>query len=128
MNKEKKSGAKKEKAKNLSNEAQQLSSSGNYSRAWQSISQAVELRSEYRDQQAEIAMEWLREIRISSTVGEKTFSEIVDKVVPALYGAIDTTRKDYSAKILAHIGCMLRDTHKNSFGSFHSLSIYYFIC
>ena len=98
------SGAKKEKAKNLNNEAQQLASSGNYSRAWQSISQAVELRPEYRDQQAEIAMAWLREIRISSTGGEKSFSEIVDKVVPALYGAIDTTRKKYSAKILAHIG------------------------
>jgi hypothetical protein len=98
------SSAKKEKAKNLNNEAQQLASSGNYSRAWQSISQAVEMRTEYRDQQAEIAMEWLREIRISSERGEKSFTEIVDKVLPVLYGVIDTNRKEFSAKVLAHIG------------------------
>ncbi len=98
------SSAKKEKAKTLNNEAQQLAASGNYSRAWQSISQAVELRPEYRTQQTAIAMEWLREIRVSSTGGEKSFSEIVDKILPALYGAMDTTRKEYSADILAHIG------------------------
>lgn len=98
------SAAKKEKAERLNTEAQHLASSGNYSRAWQSISQAAELRSEYRDEQAEIAMEWLREIRISSDRGEKSFTEIVDKVLPVLYGEIDTTKREYSAKILAHIG------------------------
>jgi Tfp pilus assembly protein PilF len=96
--------ARKNKAAELRLEARRLSSSGYYSQAWQSISQAVELESDYRDAQVDIAMEWLRNVRLVSVRGEQTFTEIVEKLLPVLYRAIDTTRESYSASVLAHIG------------------------
>jgi hypothetical protein len=41
---------------------------------------------------------------VTSARGEKSFTEVVEKVSPALYQAIDTTRKTYAATVLAHIG------------------------
>jgi Tfp pilus assembly protein PilF len=96
--------ARKNKASELKLEAQRLSSSGFYSEAWQSISQAVELEPDSREAQVDIAMEWLRNVQIVSVRGEQTFTEIAEKLLPVLYRAIDTTRKAYSASILAHIG------------------------
>jgi tetratricopeptide (TPR) repeat protein len=96
--------AQKTRAAELRVEAERLSSAGDYSRAWQSISQAVELQPDYRVTQVAVAMGWLRDIRIAPNRGERTFTEAAEKLLPVLYGAIDTSRKAYSARVLAHIG------------------------
>jgi hypothetical protein len=96
--------AEKKKAAELRTEAERLSAAGEYSRAWETISQAVAIRPELRDNQAEIAMQWLRDARINPNHGERTFTEISDKLLPVLFMSIDSTRKPMSATIYAHIG------------------------
>ena len=96
--------ARKKEAAGLSIEAKRLSSSGEYSQAWQVAGKAAELSPEYRNVQIDMAMEWLRNARLPSNGGERTFAEITQKLLPVLFRAIDTTRKDYSATIMAHIG------------------------
>ncbi len=98
------SAARKSKAAELAMEARGLASSGAYSQAWQSVSQAVELAPEYRYAQVEISLAWLRNAHISSRGGETSFTEIVQKILPVLYREIDTTRRVYSATLLAHVG------------------------
>ena len=92
--------ARKNRSAELEIAAQRLASSAQYEKAWESMSKAVELNSDYREAKVNLAMSWLRDIR----TGGRTFTELVDKVMPTLYGAIDTTRKEYSATIQAHIG------------------------
>lgn len=96
--------ARKNKAAELKAGALQLASSGLYSKAWETMSQAVEVDPDFREAQVELAMEWLREARTSPSQKERTFTEIVDKLVPVLHRALDTTRKQYSATVRAHIG------------------------
>ena len=98
------SAEKKSRASELQNEARQLALSGLYSKAWESISQAAELDDDLREAQVEIAMEWLRNVRLSPGQKEKSFIEIVNKVSPALHAALDTTRREYAATVHAHIG------------------------
>ena len=100
----KESAARKSKAAELCMEARGLASSGAYSQALQFVSQAAELAPEYRYVQVEISLAWLRNARLSSVGGESSFGEIVQKLLPVLYREIDTTRRVYSATILAHIG------------------------
>lgn len=96
--------ARKNKAAELRAETRQLAISGLYSKAWESVSQAVELDPDSREAQVELAMEWLRNVRIPPGQKERTFTEIVEKLAPALHLAIDTTRKEYAATVQAHIG------------------------
>lgn len=98
--------ARKSKAAELKAEAQQLAASGLYSKAWDTMTQAVELNSDEREAHVDLAMEWLRNARISGTGSqpEKSFSDVVNKVSPVLHRAIDTIRREYAATVRAHIG------------------------
>ncbi|MBX2991526.1 MAG: hypothetical protein KF749_10215 [Bacteroidetes bacterium] len=96
----------KNKAFELKAEAQHLAASGLYSKAWDTMTQAVELNSAEHEARVGLAMEWLRNARISGTGSqpEKSFSDIVNKLSPVLHRAIDTTRSAYAATVRAHIG------------------------
>lgn len=96
--------ADKKKAAELRIEARQLAISGLYSKAWESVSQAVELDADSREAQVGIAMEWLRNVHIPPGQKERTFTEIVEKLAPVLHLAVDTTRNEYAATVQAHIG------------------------
>lgn len=96
--------ARKREAAELSTEATRLSASGEYSQAWQAAGKAVELSPDYRNVQVDVALEWLRNARLPSNGGERSFAEITQKLVPVLFRAIDTTKKAYSSTIMAHIG------------------------
>lgn len=98
--------ARKSKAAELKAEAQQLAASGLYSKAWDTMTQAVELNSDEREAHVDLAMEWLRNARISGTGSqpEKSFSDIANKLSPVLHRAIDITRKERTATVRAHIG------------------------
>lgn len=93
-----------ERAAALKAEALQLASSGLYSKAWETMSLAVEADPDVGDTQVQLAMEWLRNVRISPGQKEQSFSEIVGKLLPVLHRAIDTTKREYSATVRAHIG------------------------
>jgi len=55
-------------------------------------------------QQAHIAMKWLENVRLSSTGGPQTFSEVVDPLKSALIGRLADTRGREKADLQAHIG------------------------
>lgn len=96
--------AEKTRARALNAEAQRFVAAGDYSRAWQSIAEAARLQPVHREAQLTIAMEWLRNVHLAPNRGERTFTEITEKLLPALYEAIDTSRKSHAATVLAHIG------------------------
>lgn len=96
--------ARKSKAAELQAEATQLAASGLYSKAWETISQAVEMGASARLMQVALAMEWLRNVRISPNQKEQSFAEIVNKLAPVLSrAAIDTSRREFAATVRAHI-------------------------
>ena len=82
-------------------------SSGDYAGCWKLVEQALEREPssvEAQAEQTQLAMEWLRNIRISSAMGESTFSSIGDKLLPILYRAADAAEGKEASDILAHIG------------------------
>ncbi|MBM2846961.1 MAG: hypothetical protein HW407_2273 [Bacteroidetes bacterium] len=68
------------------------------------MSHAVELDPDSREAQVDLAMEWLRNVRIPPGQKEQTFTEIVEKLAPVLHLAVDTKRREYTATVQAHIG------------------------
>src|SRR4051812_37079131 len=72
----------KAEAAELIKTARGLAAAGRYSKAWDNAVKAVEIDPGQLDAQVSIAMEWLRNISVSSAGGEQTFSEIIDKVTP----------------------------------------------
>jgi len=77
---------------------------GDYAAAWASYSKALEQDPGHRaarQEQTQLAMIWLRNIR---TVGdEETFTQIVDKISPALYRGATDASKPLTADIAAHL-------------------------
>jgi len=75
-----------------------------YQGAWQLLAQARELKpgaGEARRLQITLAMAWLRDIRVS---GDQSFTDIVDRLLPALYRGATSPRDIAAADVLAHIG------------------------
>lgn len=75
-----------------------------YRGSWRLLAQARELEPgsrEARRLQITLAMAWLRDIRVS---GDQNFTEIVDRLLPALYRGATSPRDVAVADVLAHIG------------------------
>jgi hypothetical protein len=82
-------------------------SSGDYAGSWNLIGQALERdpgSSPARAEQADLAMEWLRNMEIAGAGKETGFSNVVDRLLPVLYRAGDAAGGREAADILAHIG------------------------
>ena len=80
------------------------SEGGEYAQAWELTGQALQLQAdspEVQREQAQIAMTWLRDIRIKE--GE-SFTGIVDKILPCLYRSAAMETGAQAADALAHIG------------------------
>lgn len=98
----------------LDTSARQLKD-GKYEQAWSSTEKAVEVREgegwkllglasldDVLAMQADIAMSWLRDIRL---VGEgKTFTSVVERIEPALHREEGKADKISKADIVAHLG------------------------
>ena len=75
-----------------------------YAAAWQRYEEALEIDPGHqagRDEQIELALIWLKNIR---TVGDQTFTEIVEKLLPALYLGAVLAEGSRAADITAHLG------------------------
>jgi len=80
------------------------SNGGDYTRAWELTGQALQLQPDspaVQKEQAQIAMTWLRNIRIKEG---QSFTEIADKILPCLYRSVTTETGAPVADSLAHIG------------------------
>jgi hypothetical protein len=87
--------------------ARQQSAVGEYQSAWKQLDDAIKKYGESEKAaklQAQIAMEWLRNIRITKSTGKETFGEIVDLVSPSLYTAAVGHKDVWAADISAHLG------------------------
>jgi tetratricopeptide (TPR) repeat protein len=83
-----------------------LTETGDYSGAWKLTEQARELQPDLpqvQETQIQLAMRWLRNIRVATSRGQ-TFTEIVDKLLPCLYGSAAQGKGAKSADSFAHIG------------------------
>ena len=75
-----------------------------YPGGWRLLQQALELdpgARAARDYQGPFAMAWLRDLRL---VGDQTFSELVDPLLPVLYMGTANPDKVMAADMLGHIG------------------------
>lgn len=85
--------------------AQWLLETKGYQQSWDLYQQALELSpgsSTARSGQIELAMLWLRNIRV---LGDKeTFTSIVDRLLPILHRGLATADNKRSATLLAHVG------------------------
>ena len=78
---------------------------GDYAGAWRQMEEALQASPndpEGLRLQAQIAMDWLRNIRVRG--GQQTFSEIVDRVLPSLFKAANSAQGVWAADLHAHIG------------------------
>lgn len=78
--------------------------SQDYDGGWMLLKQALELEpasEAVRRFQIPYAMEWLRNIRVS---GDRTFADIVDRLLPVLYRGAADARRSVAADVYAHIG------------------------
>jgi len=88
----------------LAKAAQLQANAGDYAGAWRLYEQALQLEPgsrSARDGEADLAMRWLRNIRISEN---QSFSQIVDPLLPVLYRAAASGNTRRAADALAHIG------------------------
>ncbi|MBK8174726.1 MAG: zinc ribbon domain-containing protein [Rhodospirillales bacterium] len=80
-------------------------STGDYAGAWQLLGDALTLNPgspQARDEQIALAMQWLRDIRVG---GEDRFSDIVERLLPALArGVVNAQDPRRAADALAHMG------------------------
>jgi len=77
---------------------------GDYEQAWESYQNVLRLDPGHRiarEEQINVAMIWLRNIKI---IGDQTFTDIVNKLFPVLHRGIASTDKQRRATIFAHIG------------------------
>ena len=96
----------------------QQQSGGDYQLAWTSFEQALKSadeggqiaklighldaeRRQMREAQEDLAMEWLRNVRLA---GGQKFSDIVDKLLPVLVRGLSSASSVPKADLLAHIG------------------------
>jgi HEAT repeat protein len=81
------------------------SQAGDYAGAWKQMQDALSSAPDSQEgilEQAQIGMNWLRNIRVIE--GEQTFTEIVDQVSPNLYKALSSSNATWSADLHSHIG------------------------
>ncbi|SRR5216683_696919 len=93
-----------EEIRNRLNAARLQSESGDYEGAWKIVKQAEDLAAdspEIRQQQIQLAMLWLRNIRVT---GKTTFAQVVDQLLPCLYEGLTQAKGAAAADIYAHIG------------------------
>ncbi|HEV2382788.1 MAG TPA: hypothetical protein VG206_23735 [Terriglobia bacterium] len=79
-------------------------SASDYAGAWKLYEQALQLEPgsrAARDGQGDLAMQWLRNMRVSDN---QSFSQLVDPLLPVLYRAAASGNARKSADALAHIG------------------------
>lgn len=77
-----------------------------YSGAWRDAQHALDLQPrcrECREEQLEVALEWLRNIRLNSVRGEHSFSEVTEKVLPVIYRAAAEAKGTRAADLSAHL-------------------------
>ena len=80
------------------------SDSRDYQGAWESLEEAMALKPGsrlVRQQQIELAMIWLRNIKI---IGEQKFSDIVKRLKPKLYIGVASREGAAAADVYAHLG------------------------
>jgi hypothetical protein len=97
----------KEKINSLISVARVQLSGGDYHGAWDNLEKAHEVKpnsEEVQSEQAAVAMLWLKNIRISSARGEEKFSDITNKLLPALYHEVSVSTGRQKANALAFIG------------------------
>ncbi len=78
---------------------------GDYAASWASYQEALELDPGHADawtEQIELAMVWLRDIRIVNQ--ETAFTQIVDQITPVLHRGSVLTQGTRQADIFAHLG------------------------
>jgi hypothetical protein len=78
-----------------------------YASAWRDAQQALDLQPrcrECKEEQLQVALEWLRNIRLSGDRGEESFSEVTDKTLPVIYRAAAEANGSRGADLSAHIG------------------------
>ncbi len=78
---------------------------GHYSQAWDDLQQAARLdanRADVRHAQEDLAMEWLRRIRVQE--GKQTFTDIVNQLEPVLVRGLATSVGQRQADLTAHLG------------------------
>ena len=76
-----------------------------YAGAWQSYQKALELNPGHqaaRDEQIQLAMVWLRNIRV--TKGRETMTDVVTPLIPVLGHGVVRTEGRRKADLLAHLG------------------------
>lgn len=98
---------KEKKVNGLIKDSRLRGSTEDYAGAWKNLEDALlaDPSSEtVQSEQTELAMQWIRNIRLSGARGETKFSEVVDKLLPALYHSAGNTNGSMKADILAHIG------------------------
>jgi tetratricopeptide (TPR) repeat protein len=107
-------------AAELSSIGKQQQAAGDYAAAWGSFEQGLkvaepggkiakligrlgEARGALRRAQEDLAIEWLRNVRVSASRGE-TFSRLVETLTPALHRGVASTEGPRKADLLAHLG------------------------
>jgi tetratricopeptide (TPR) repeat protein len=88
----------------LAKAARLQANAGDYAGAWKLYDQALQLEPgsrPARDGQGDLAMQWLRDIRVSE---KQSFSQVVDPLLPVLYRAAVSGNNRRAADALAHIG------------------------
>jgi len=85
--------------------AKQQRVAGHYPEAFEALQQGAKIdadRAEVRIAQEDVAMEWLRRIRV--TVAQQRFTDIVTKVQPILVRGIATSDDQRKGDLAAHLG------------------------
>ncbi|MEP7168618.1 MAG: hypothetical protein ABI855_04555 [Bacteroidota bacterium] len=98
---------KEKKVSGLINDSHLRSATADYSGAWKNLEDAliVDPSSEkVESEQTSVAMQWIRNIRLSGARGETKFSDVVDKLLPVLYHKAGMTKGTEKADVLSHIG------------------------
>lgn len=93
-----------ETVRELAKAAQLQANASDYAGAWRLYEQALQLEPGFRparDGQGDLAMRWLRNIRVSEN---QSFSQVVDPLLPVLYRAAASGNARRTADALAHIG------------------------
>ncbi len=76
-----------------------------YAASWQSYQEALELdpgNSAARNERVELALQWLRNIRVMG--GEETFTDIAEQLFPVLYRGVALSEGKRAADLIAHLG------------------------
>lgn len=93
-----------ETVKELVSAARLQQESRDFEGGWRLIEQALEMEPSTRSArqlQAAFAMDWLRNIVVQN---DRSFTEVVDPLLPALYRGAGSKDKRFAADALAHIG------------------------